>query len=358
LLSKRIPAAGLKLFGRTLRRLPVFVPEIRPRDNTPITAWFERSSPEGKLSRGFPAAEELESWRIFARSSTGQEFQNAPGTLFIVSTNTHLWSTPLAAFPRAEQKFSLRIHPWLGKGRAAAPVDFRVANPTPLTPRRWHGGPLPQTNQLGEVQVILARAVQPPRFHPGRPTLVNDLNLMFQFRQRSTGDMETEWAIVDCVVEDEEGNQRRMNDWSSGPNPTVLMLYTLATNRPWRVTATVARANRFPAAELTPLNFDATNSILVTNAGGQTFRCDFDGWNASVFSTAWASLTNHPHLGLLATDATGKELPRERFEKHESQAGLGPLKWGFSPLAQIAKLQLVTPKVLQTEFLVMPGTTK
>lgn len=343
LLGDHLPAKGINVLGRKIQRPHKQPAHFRPEESAPITAWFELT---GRRNWGESLFSDIGRWRVFARSSTNREFENYPGRPMSITTNAILLALPIEAFPRTEKEFVLRMSLWIEKGRHTPVVEFRIANPAPIKPRSFRANPLPWTNHLDAVKVVLTGV------RPETPWGSRDARLDLHLAPPAGKPLE--WGIKDCTIEDEEGNRRAMGATSSGPSLFVDTRYNLATDKPWKVTVTVARTSNFPATELTALNFGSTNLVSITNANGQKFICRFDEENLEIESPSWATATTRPDLSILATDAAGKEVPFGSPSWHSMRGRYRLMRWPITKPVSGLSLQLVSPRTLQTEFVAMP----
>lgn len=343
LLGDHLPRQGLNLLGRKLRRPRELSPNLLPGTQAPLIAWFEFTGWSNSWQTFYT---ERRRWKILARSATGREFENQAGTPASMATNTILWSQPLEAFPRSEKEFQLRMQLWLEPGGQTPVVEFRIPNPAPVTPRSLRANPLPQTNQLGDVALILSR-VRPESGSPSEGARLD-------FQLLPPAGKSQDWTLIEATIEDEEGNRRGMKANAFGDNPYADMNRSLGAGKPWKITATLARTKNFPATELATLNFGSTNLLSITNASGEKFSCRFDGQTLEVDSPSWANLTYRPVLTATATDAKGGEIQPGGPEWFWMNGHYRSMKWFVPTPAPHVQWQLAAPKVLHTEFVAMP----
>lgn len=344
LLGNRIPAGGINLLGWKLRRpreLPLGFVGLGAAP--PITAWLE-------LSSATHTAQELQSRlharEIIARSRDGRQYANgyqgsSGGMSMILSANTVLWRVPISAFPRTEKEFALQLRTGNGGEALGAAYEFRIPNPSPVTPVALVSRPLPQTNQLGELQVILDEVQG------------TNNTASVGFRLRCPPALSHDWRMDECWIEDEEGNRQGMQSWSSSTEPSLQTSHGLPADKPWRIVATLNKLQDLDKRELIALDFGVTNQISVTNSGGQEFRCEFDGLNLKVKFHGWAGATHSPNLAIRALDPTGEEIVFG--ERQWVWTGRDCRSMGWTMPRPGIQMQLVMPKAVRTEFVAMPA---
>lgn len=343
----RLPLFGYKLSPRRFHRLPW--------EDAPITAWVELHGTNLSL--------DLRQWKVLASDSSGRQFETGPGS----SPFTNLVSFRISAFPRNEKDFKLRISPLFLNEQSPSTVEFKIRNPQIVIPPHWRARPLPFTNRVENLEVVL-KSLEIPFETLLHSRIPYNSKVRFSL---NTSLPALDWRLIDCEITDADGNRRGWQSLGSGRQPSVEMELALAQTDIWKVAATLSRTANFSSDELRIIHLglaetkpltNPTGRIFVSRLEGARFFVDADGAKDSrVLSRITAinesgKLADSPILVVDVRDSSGKLIDVPELFPSIMISGAGKVGWGWTLARSDSNitLQLAFPKVIKTEFYARP----
>jgi hypothetical protein len=355
LLDERIPAQGIEIVGLTLKRPRTLTPPRHSMwEDAPLTVWVQLIPAEpGQGPLYFSAVAGRDDWRIIADNRSGRRMEN-PHPLQRIMSDGVILAIPLHAFPRDERTFQLHI---LRGGRFGEPRDhakFEIANPFRPDPPAWAPEPMPVTNRIEDLEVVLTVARVSPTRTDVR-TVPNHIRLGFS---------PPDWHLLRCRITDHEGNlfpATRIRHPRAG-SALVEFRSGLEYDQPWRIETEFVQAPDWPMGRLT--DFPESERITVklnsirevsyfTNAIGREFICWLDG-NGNLCVSEQTDTP--PHFIVLQAEPHGRLIQVDGGPYGAQYFGLG-MTQRLSLDKPVTNLTVVlaSPKIVSTRFYVRPG---